>query len=135
MSDLVLQVGVKVLIKNSEGKYLFLKRATAYPGEDVLKWDIPGGRINIGESQKDALAREVKEETSLILDSIEDPLLVQDIIRDKHVVRITYIGYVKEGEIILDPAEHSEYGWLTIDEVKDLPHDLFLDPVFEILTK
>ena len=53
-----LQVGVKVLLKNPEGKYLFLHRsAEKYP--ETQKWDIPGGilsrsmrRIGQGSSEK-----------------------------------------------------------------------------------
>ena len=36
-----LQVGIKAFLKNSDGKYLFLKRKKPYGGDTVLKWDIP----------------------------------------------------------------------------------------------
>ena len=45
-----LQVGVKVLLKNPEGKYLLLQRnIEKYPEmKNRSHWDIVGGRINLG---------------------------------------------------------------------------------------
>ena len=44
-----LQVGVKAVIEDADGRILLLKRAEPFHGEDVTKWDIPGGRIDPGE--------------------------------------------------------------------------------------
>ncbi len=55
-------LGVKALILNPEGKVLLLKRH--HPVQGVY-WDIPGGRLQKGESQMDTLRREIKEETGL----------------------------------------------------------------------
>ena len=113
-----LQVGVKVLLKNKEGKYLLMRRSP-YEKRGVGKWDITGGRIEQGASLMDNLAREVKEETGLIMASEPKLLAAQDIIwPDRHVVRITYIAEV-EGEPTLGP-EHSEYGWFSYEEMKRL---------------
>src|SRR3990167_6187247 len=105
-----LQVGVKILLKNKEGKYLLLQRNwDKYP--EVKRdnsWDIIGGRINIGTPLLDNLKREIFEETKLNL--IKEPKLIaaQDILRpDKHVVRLTYLGEI-EGELTLD-EDHIAY--------------------------
>lgn len=113
-----LQVGVKALLMNNEGKFLLVRRsADKYP-EVGPKWDIVGGRINPGNSLIDNLSREIREETGLEL--IEEPKLVaaQDILRiaGRHVVRLTYIGKI-EGIPKLD-SDHTEYGWFTIEEMK-----------------
>ncbi len=114
-----LQVGVKIFLKNKEGKFLFLERNlekyTEIKKDDSL--DIVGGRIDVGISLIENLKREIFEETKLIL--IKEPVLLtaQDILRtDKHVVRLTYIGEI-EGEPQLD-GDHSSYKWLSIDEVE-----------------
>lgn len=54
-------LGVKALILNNEGKLLLLERDL--PSKKY--WDIPGGRLQKGESLMDTLVREVKEETGL----------------------------------------------------------------------
>ncbi len=113
-----LQVGVKVLLKNPEGKYLFMRRS-AYEERGVGKWDIAGGRIQPGTPLMENLAREVAEETGLAMQGEPRLLAAQDIIwPDRHVVRVTYIADAK-GEPRLGP-EHSEYAWFAFDELKTL---------------
>jgi len=62
-----LQVGVKVLLRNREGKYLLWRRSLIKYPNIGHKWDIVGGRINPGIALLDNLKREVKEETNLDL--------------------------------------------------------------------
>jgi len=115
-----LQVGVKVLLRNSEGKYLLLLRSAEKYPETGAQWDIVGGRIDPGSELLENLRREVKEETGL--DFTEEPTLVaaQDILAvpGKHVVRLTYIGSI-DGEPTLD-EDHTDFGWFTIEEIKKL---------------
>ena len=60
-----LQVGVKILLKNKDNKYLVLHRsAEKYPGVRA-KWDIAGGRVDKGIPLLENLKREVVEETGL----------------------------------------------------------------------
>lgn len=113
-----LQVGVKILLKNKDGKYLVVKRSKEkYPNASG-SWDIVGGRIAPGTSLLDNLKREVKEETQL--DLIEIPKLIgaQDIFRvpGKHIVRLTYTGTI-DGQVELDKNENTEFKWLTADEL------------------
>ena len=115
----ILQVGVKVFLKNKKGKYLLVKRSPVkYPDVKGV-WDIVGGRIEPGTTLLENLKREVKEETGLEI--ISEPRLVsaQDIIPtpEKHVVRLSYVADT-EGEPILDTDENVEYRWLTVDEIK-----------------
>jgi 8-oxo-dGTP diphosphatase len=111
-----LQVGVKVLLKNPEGKYLLIRRSEEKYAS--TKWDIPGGRIDAGSSLGENLAREVMEETGLTMTSEPRIIGAQDIFAsvDRHVVRITYIG-TAEGEPKLSD-EHTEHMWVTFAELK-----------------
>jgi len=127
-----LQVGVKVLLKNKEGKFLLLHRNwDKYP--EVKKdnsWDIVGGRIEKGTPLLENLKREIFEETKLNL--TEEPKLIaaQDILRtDKHVVRLTYMGKI-EGEPQLDEY-HDSYKWVSLVEMKEEPNlDQYFREVF-----
>ena len=116
-----LQVGVKVLIKNTSGKYLLQRRSPKKYPEAQIGWDIVGGRIIPGIPLLENLRREVKEETGLLLTKVEKILAAQDILRikDKHIVRITYLGKAK-GKIKLDKEENSEYKWFSLGELKAL---------------
>ncbi|MDP3986373.1 MAG: NUDIX hydrolase [Candidatus Veblenbacteria bacterium] len=135
-----LQVGVKALIKDDKGHYLFLKRALPYEGDAKPKWDIPGGRIEPGEPILEALAREIKEETGLNIKGEPRILHAQDILRltDKHIVRLTFEVQVEPGEIKLDTSDpngthHNDYAWVPAEGIKDLYHDRYLVPVLERL--
>jgi len=129
-----LQVGVKVLLKNSEGKYLLLKRnREKYPEMPTLDlWDIVGGRIEIGTPLVENLKREIKEETGLDLKDTPKLMAAQDILRlsTKHVVRLTYTANI-QGEPKLDD-DHVDYGWFTVQEMKNIPD---LDIYFAELLK
>lgn len=115
-----LQVGVKVLLQNSEGKFLLVKRSSDKYPEVGARWDIAGGRINPGQTLMENLKREVMEETKLYM--TEEPKLVaaQDILRvpGRHVVRLTYIGRA-DGTPRLDD-DHTEFGWFSLEEIRKL---------------
>ena len=116
---MILQVGVKIFLKNQDGKYLLMRRSPEkYPGVKG-EWDIPGGRINPGSLLIDNLRREVREETQLEIISEPKLIYAQDIIpnEEKHVVRLSYIGETK-GEPILDTSENVEYQWISFEELK-----------------
>lgn len=129
-----LQVGVKILLKNKDGKFLILHRSPKY-SEVKGMWDIPGGRIEPVTPLIDNLRREILEEIKLELK--EEPKLVfaQDILRipGRHVVRLTYTGNI-DGEPTLD-HEHNEFKWLALDELKSLEDlDIYLKEALEAMS-
>lgn len=115
-----LQVGVKVLLKNSEGKYLLVRRNPKKYPEVGPKWDIVGGRIDPGSPLIENLKREVMEEVKLELEDAVTLVAAQDILRvpGKHVVRLTYVGSI-EGQPQID-EDHNECGWFTAEEIKNM---------------
>lgn len=55
---------VGAVIRDAAGRLLLIKRGHE-PGKGL--WSIPGGRVEAGESDAAALAREVREETGLLV--------------------------------------------------------------------
>lgn len=128
-------MGVKILLKNGEGKYLLLHRSPEKYPEVENPWDIPGGRIEPGIPLLENLKREIQEETGLILE--KDPQLVaaQDILKipGRHVVRLTYVGEIV-GEPKINPDEHNNFQWFTLKELKSLNKlDQYLKDVLPLL--
>ncbi|MDO8659357.1 MAG: NUDIX domain-containing protein [Candidatus Parcubacteria bacterium] len=126
-----LQVGVKIILQNKEGKYLMICRSAEKYPEVGVEWGIPGGRINRGYSLLENLEREVKEETGLEIQDEPKLVTAQDILKtDRHIVRLTYLGKA-DGNVKLSD-EHTDFKWLLLDEIKKLePIDQYLKEVLE----
>lgn len=55
-------LGNKAVLQNGAGEVLLLK---VIKKDGTQYWDLPGGRVNKGEDPKDAVVREVREETGI----------------------------------------------------------------------
>ena len=71
-----------------DGRVLLVRR-----GREPLKgqWSIPGGLIEVGESLHQGVAREVREETGLIVEPVELIELLDRIHRESNRVRFHYV--------------------------------------------
>jgi ADP-ribose pyrophosphatase YjhB (NUDIX family) len=132
MENTTLQVGTKALIYNKSHQFLLIKRSEKY-GYLAGQWDIPGGRIRPGTDLLTNLAREVKEETNLVI--YDQPILLtaQDIITktNRHIVRLTYLAQAR-GEISIQDEEVTEYQWCSQLEVAKLNNlDSYIKEVFD----
>ena len=59
------RVSTKAIIKNERNEVMFLKESSGV-------WDLPGGGLDQGESPRDALRREIDEETNFTVDWMDD---------------------------------------------------------------
>ncbi|MEM0085343.1 MAG: NUDIX hydrolase [Candidatus Methanomethylicia archaeon] len=75
-----------ILIEN--GRILLIKRA-AEPNKGL--WTIPGGKVKLGENIKDALKREILEETKLEVEVLDLEDIYELIIKDDEKVKYHYI--------------------------------------------
>jgi 8-oxo-dGTP diphosphatase len=126
-----LQVGVKALIENSQNNYLFLHRSKVIDGHETSIWDIPGGRIEPEEDLMSALAREILEETGIVLTAAPALIAAQDIFAGTklHVVRLTYL-VDGDGEAILSD-EHTDAKWLSLEDAMQLNLDPYIKELIE----
>lgn len=137
MSDVTLRVAAKSVIINQKGEVLLIKEATTYDeGTNLGKYQIPGGRLNIGESYEDGLHREAKEETSLEIKPLY-PIYVGEwhpIIKGvpHQIIAIFTVCEAITNDIKLS-KEHDDYKW--VNPAK-LPKDITLtDPDPEVLKR
>lgn len=135
---MILQVGVKLLLKNARDEYLVLKRTARLSTDttDDKSWDLVGGRVEAGESLFDALRREMVEEIGC--DTAVHPVLLtaQDILlphKDVHVVRLTYTATIEEELDISLDGEHSEYRWVSMDTLRLLNLDPYAKASLELI--
>lgn len=87
---------------------------------DAGLWEIPGGKLDYGESLADAIRREVAEETSLKV-SVGRPIGTWHAVRGKYwVTGVTFDCAYLGGEVTLSD-EHSEYAWVPLEEIPLYP--------------
>ncbi|MTI71770.1 MAG: NUDIX domain-containing protein [Firmicutes bacterium] len=102
-----------------DNSFLFLKRSDESKFAKGL-WDIPGGKLEFGETLEDSLSREIFEETKIETDVKENLAVSTGInLKDKkQYVSIIYTAEYISGSIKLD-LEHTDYKWLTIEEAQN----------------
>jgi 8-oxo-dGTP diphosphatase len=101
---------VKALIFNSEGQVLLLERQR--PAHD---WDLPGGRLQKGESLMETLRREIREEIGLDeLGAIRPSSMVLTEMRREGIGLILAIfrGAVAAPFELILSVEHVHFDWL-----------------------
>ena len=107
---------VGAIIESDYQKILCALRSTTMSLPNL--WEFPGGKINNGESQSDALKREIREE---LLCTIEVLSLFDDITHEyeKMIVRlITYKCKLIEGAPTA--TEHAKLVWLKRENLGSL---------------
>jgi 8-oxo-dGTP diphosphatase len=112
-------VGVKGVVRVGD-ECLVLKKKTEYGGY----FDIPGGRIDDGETLTETLRRELSEELpTLGVYSVAGPIeayrLSKNIEDDRGLVLIFYLVDAEPFTVALS-NEHDGHLWVDIDTVQDL---------------
>lgn len=83
-----------------------------------LQWEFPGGKVERGETPREALARELEEElgvTSEIDDFVARGTSSHE---GRRIVLDVFLARIPEGEVEL--REHERHGWFAADELDAL---------------
>lgn len=104
------------LQRSSDQCYLLTRRGPGQVGAG--EWEFPGGKVELGEAQTQALVREIKEELSI--DLLENKLhLLSDHI--EHYPEKSVHIYLWKMEIQTNPkivlTEHDQYKWLLKEHI------------------
>ncbi len=123
------KVGVGIMLLK-DGKVLLGKRhddpkkaKSELHGEG--SWTMPGGKLEFGETLKDACFREVFEETGIKInkDSLQQICVLENILEDAHFITFGFICQDFEGEAkVKEPEEIVEWRWF---DLKKLPTPLY----------
>ena len=121
-------VGVGAVIVEA-GRVLLVQR-----GAEPLKghWSLPGGLVELGEELANAVAREVREETGLVVEPLELIELLDRIYREDervryHYVIADYLCRVTGGEL-LAASDADAVRWVEREERAE-ESALQLDPI------
>ena len=114
-----------VIFDVSERVLLSLRSDKQIPKAD-LKWEIPGGKIDFGETAAECIVREVREETGLIVSPVK---LIDCIwsniwdVSDGHKIQAILIPFICEVESgTARPGDHEvlELKWFSIKDLDSL---------------
>ena len=109
------QIKVVAAIIKSEDKILATKRGY---GEFINMWEFPGGKIEPGETKKQALVREIKEELNIEINVDKFAIDIEYQYPNFYLFMSCFMCSIKEGSIEL--LEHNDGKWITKEELNTL---------------
>jgi 8-oxo-dGTP diphosphatase len=87
-------------------------------GEVAKMWEFPGGKIEKGEMEEEALLREIQEEFDTDLNVGKKIITIQHQYSNFKVIMSGYFCTIKHGN--LDLKEHLDSKWLCIDNLESV---------------
>lgn len=136
--SIILESVAKVIVINKEGKalVLILGRHLKYPDKSYRP-DLPGGIVDFGESERDAVIREAQEECGIDLKELDVQLAYTKSARyekeGKSVTKLLYVAHLEYTPEITLSWEHSDYQWVSIDKLQALDLGRFFNEAIEYL--
>lgn len=107
------EVAVGAVVRH-EGRLLLIRRAKP---PQAGRWSLPGGRVEPGESLRDAVAREVYEEAGLVVDVGDQVGWVERIGEGHHYVILDFAATVTGATSLRAGDDAAEARWVALDEV------------------
>lgn len=119
-------VGVGAVIVNDDGKILLAKRGKKAQNERG-KWEFPGGTVEFGDTMKDTILREIKEELGMEIELGDKLPSIDHLIPEEkqHWVTSAYIARTKAGKPkIKEPEKCEEIGWFDFEQIENMIDEL-----------
>lgn len=121
-------VGVGVVV--IDGGRLLVVRRGGDPGRGL--WAVPGGKVQRGETLREAAAREALEETGLVVDVGDVAWVGEHIDGDHHIVLIDFFAEIAGGELAAGD-DAADVAWVPIQDPGDIPLTLTMHRLLDTL--
>jgi 8-oxo-dGTP pyrophosphatase MutT (NUDIX family) len=115
MDHLIADIPQKALFEN-EGKVLLVQDANG-------KWELPGGRLSVGETPIDGLKREIKEELGADIEPVRifDTVVFTGLKSGSHYVVIYLCRFTsKIADLKVDGTENLNMRWVDKNELAEI---------------
>lgn len=120
------RLGVVIACCDDAGRWLMMRRS-AMVSRAPLMVGMPGGEVEPGETQQQAVVREMREELSLEVEPLR--CIWQHDLADRPWRLFGWRARIVGGELRPDPAEVAEVMWLTNREACEHPDGLPTNPL------
>ncbi len=111
------EVAIAALWRECHGRELLLTRRP--PGTHLAgQWELPGGKIEVGESTQQALRRELAEEIGIAVQDLE-PLVVTAHRYGDILVRLHAMIANVPPDLVVRNLAVAEHRWVPLDELAD----------------
>lgn len=127
--ETVFEVVAAVIIRN--GSVLCLQKGSHRFSYLSEKFEFPGGKTESGESQEEALVREIREELCLEIRPLRHLITVPHAYPDFSILLHAWLCETEEKEPVLN--EHKTACWLPLDRLKEPDWAAADVPVVEFL--
>lgn len=111
------KIVVAVIHNPQSGEILISRRK-----QDVMLggfWEFPGGKVKQGESLKDAIIREIMEETDISVEISKELATIKHAYSHFKITLTAFICTYKSG--IPKPKESDEVRWISVNELGEYP--------------
>ena len=115
------RVGVGAIVLH-ESRVLLVKRGQA---PALGKWSLPGGLVDLGETTREAVVREVAEECGVRITVGDVAGVVERVVRDEagriryHYVLVDYLAF-PEGTRVAPGSDAADVRWVEVDRLGEL---------------
>lgn len=92
-------------VQRNENKYEYISK----------KYEFPGGKVEAGETNEDAIIREIKEELNMDISILSKYLVVEHTYPDFKMTMYSYLCHASDELVTL--TEHIDYKWLHPEEL------------------
>lgn len=119
-----LEVVAGIIRKKEDNVTYYLATQRGY-GDLKGKWEFPGGKVEPGETNQEALARELREELAIDVSVGDFLCTVEQDYPERHVSLHCYFCEIDAGHLTL--LEHESSQWLNLENIRSvdwLPADL-----------
>jgi ADP-ribose pyrophosphatase YjhB (NUDIX family) len=113
------RVGVGAVILDGDRVLLIQRGGVTLPG----KWSVPGGLVELGETTREAVCREIGEECGLDIELVDVCGVLDRVVRDAegrvryHWVLVDFLAVARGGTLCAGD-DAADARWVRIDEVE-----------------
>lgn len=113
-------VSVGAMIFNEKNELFLTKRSKKATNERGC-WEVPGGKVEFGETLEHAVKREIREEYGVDIELVKQFPAANHLIpaEKQHWVPTTFLAKIKVGQKprICEPEKCDEIGWFPLDNL------------------